>query len=63
MTIQKTIALALQRSTPGTYVYQEGEQQTARQTFPTIYVKKHAFNGSPAPQVLYVTISDTAPTK
>lgn len=56
----KTVALQLERSTPGTHVYSEAKQESHKQTFPTIYVKKHVFVGQP-PLVLYVTISDEAP--
>lgn len=56
-TITKTVTLALQRETYGTYVYQEGEMQAVKQTFPTIYVKKHVFGGSKPPLMITVTIT------
>lgn len=50
-----TVKLVLQRSTHGTYVYQEEVQEAARQTFPTIYVKKHRLPTDP-PKVIHVTV-------
>lgn len=54
--MKRTVTLALERSTPGTHVYTEPWMEMAKQTFPTIYVKKHVFNGGPAPLVIQVTI-------
>jgi len=55
-TLNKTVQLRLARETHGTYVYQEDETLSTKQTFPTIYVKKHLFIGQEVPKVINVTI-------
>jgi hypothetical protein len=51
----KQVKLLLSRSTPGTHVYVEEEPLAAKQTFPTIYLKKgHLPN--PPPPAITVTI-------
>lgn len=52
----KTVTLNLARSTHGTHVYQEDETLASRQTFPTIYVKKHVLPLDP-PKSITVTLT------
>jgi hypothetical protein len=59
MSVNKTVTLVLQRSTHGTHVYAEAETQSHKQTFPTIYVKKHVFEpGKEPPLLIEVTIKE-----
>ena len=54
-----SVKLLLTRSTHGTHVYTEEMPVAARQTFPTIYVKKHRLLTDP-PKVIYVTVEHEA---
>lgn len=50
-----SVKLLLTRSTHGTHVYAEEMPVAARQTFPTIYVKKHKLP-DPPPHTIWVTV-------
>lgn len=51
----KQVKLLLSRSTPGTHVYVEEEPLVAKQTFPTIYIKRAKLPSQP-PSEIIVTI-------
>lgn len=56
--MEKTVRMALARSTKGTHIYEEEVREQSKQTFPTIYVKKQVFGGENAqpPANIEVTI-------
>jgi hypothetical protein len=53
---QRSVTLLKARETAGTVVYTEPNPDRAKQTFPTIYVQKHAFPTGVFPSQITVKI-------
>jgi hypothetical protein len=53
--VKRTATLQLMKSTSGTYVYHEEGHEKSKHVFPTIYVQKHNFVGTP-PDKITVTM-------